>query len=172
MFPSKLSVFQKEYGDRLRVASIAAITKPDGGVRPLHDGTHSVKVNNAIIYQDRIQCPGPAEVASVVREAAEMKEAAFAVSADIKAAHRLVKVRKEDWGLLACRADSGSTTVWVNTVGTFGISSAPYWWCRLFSCLGRYVGYLFHDQPFFHLVYVDDLSVRFRVLGGWVGNLA
>ena len=40
MFPSKLSVLQAEYGDRLRVASVAAITKPDGGIRPLHDGTH------------------------------------------------------------------------------------------------------------------------------------
>ena len=57
MFPSKLSVLQKEYGDRLRVASMAAIVKPDGGVRPLHDATHSVKVNNSIVYQDRIQCP-------------------------------------------------------------------------------------------------------------------
>ena len=47
---------------------MAAIVKPDGGVRPLHDATHSVKVNNAIICQDRIQCPGPAEVATVVRE--------------------------------------------------------------------------------------------------------
>lgn len=126
MFPSKLSVLQKEYGDRLRVASMAAISKPDGGIRPLHDATHSVKVNNSIVYQDKIQCPGPAEVATVVRETAEMKEAPFVVSADIKSAHRLVKVRKEDWGLLACRSDSSSTTVWLNTVGTFGVSSAPY----------------------------------------------
>ena len=172
MFPSKLSVLQKQYGDRLRVASMAAIVKPDGGVRPLHDATHSVKVNNSIVYQDRIQCPGPAEVATVVRETAEMREAPFVISADIKAAHRLVKVCKRDWGLLACRSDSSSTTVWLNTVGTFGVSSAPYWWCRLFACVGRFVGYLFHNQPLFQLVYVDDLLGTFigarKFLNLWI----
>ena len=97
---------------------------------------------------------------------AEMKEAPFVISADIKAAHRLVKVCKKDWGLLACRSDSSSTTVWLNTVGTFGVSSAPYWWCRLFACVGRFVGYLFHNQPLFQLVYVDDL------LGTFIGARA
>ena len=97
-----------------------------------------------------------AEVATVVWETSKMKEALFVVSADM-AAHRLVKVRKDDWGLLACRSDSSSRTVWLNTVGTFGVSSAPYWWCRLFACVRRYVEYLFHDQPLFQLVYVDDL---------------
>ena len=106
MFPSKLSVLQSEYGDRLRVASMAAITKPDGGIRPLHDGTHSVRVNNDIIYRDRIQCPGPPEVAAVVRECSESREAPFAVEADIKSAHRLVKVRSQDWGYMCCRSDS------------------------------------------------------------------
>ncbi len=98
MFPSKLSVLQSEYGDRLRVASMAAITKPDGGIRPSHDGAHSVRVNNDIIYRDRTQCPGPPEVAAVVRECSQSREAPFAVAADIKSAHRLVKIRSQDWG--------------------------------------------------------------------------
>ena len=33
MFPSKLGVLKEEYGDRLRVASMAAISKPDGWQR-------------------------------------------------------------------------------------------------------------------------------------------
>ena len=48
-------LFCSRNNDRLRV--MAAITKPDGGRRPLHDGTHSVRANNDIIYMDRIQCP-------------------------------------------------------------------------------------------------------------------
>ena len=48
MFPSKLGVLKEEYGDRLRIASMAAISKPDGSVRPLHDATHSVMVNHEI----------------------------------------------------------------------------------------------------------------------------
>ena len=77
MEPSKLSVLKREHGDKLRVASMAAILKPDGGVRPLHDATHSVMVNHSIKYQDQLQCPGPAEVAAVVREAVESKEFHF-----------------------------------------------------------------------------------------------
>ena len=161
MFPSKLSVLQAEYGDRLRIASMAAITKPDGGIRPLHDGTHSVRVNNDIIYRDRIQCPGPPEVAAVVRECAESGEAPFAVAADIKSAHRLVKIRSQDWGYMCCRSDSLSDVVWCNKVGTFGVSSAPYWWSRLFGLIGRFVSYILGTELFYHMVYVDDLSGAF-----------
>ena len=63
----------------------------------------------------------------------EAEESVYALSADIKAAHRLVKIREEDWPLLGCKVRSEDKTVWINTVGTFGISSASYWWSRLFS---------------------------------------
>ena len=162
MYPSSLPVLQQEFGvDRVRVASMAAIVKPDGAVRPLHDGTHSVQVNNSIVYQDQIQCPGPPEVAAMVRESVESREAPFCVSADIRAAHRLVKVRKKDWAFMCCRSDSSSRTVWVNKVGTFGISSAPYWWAKLFAMIGRFVGHLMATAWFLHMVYVDDLHGAF-----------
>ncbi|CAL1152593.1 unnamed protein product [Cladocopium goreaui] len=177
MFPIRLPVAQEKFGaDKVRVAAMAAITKPDGSVRPLHDGTHSVQVNNAIVYKDQIQCPGPPEVAAAVREALESREAPFAISADIKAAHRLVKIRPSDWGFLACRADSDSQTVWINKCGTFGISSAPYWWAKLFSLVGRFVGHLMSTTWFLHMVYVDDLHGAFTGLrkfhNMWVWILA
>ncbi|CAK8989873.1 unnamed protein product, partial [Durusdinium trenchii] len=75
MYPTRYSVLKEEFGEeRIRIASMAAITKPDGSIRPLHDGTHSVQVNNRIVYRDQIQCPGPPEVASVVRESVETRE--------------------------------------------------------------------------------------------------
>ena len=114
-------------------------------------------VNHDIVYQDKIDCPGPAEIASIVREATSTGEAPFCVSADIKAAHRLVKVRRADWGYMCCRADSNSDTVWVNHTGTFGIASAPYWWAKLAGLLGRFVGYLFHQRWMMQMIYVDDL---------------
>eukprot|EP00435_Cladocopium_sp_Y103_P070514 s291_g35.t1 len=123
-----------------------------GTVRPLHDGTHSVHVNNAIVYQDQIQS-GPPEVAAAVRESLETREAPFAVSADIKSAHRL----SSDWGFVACRSDSDSQTIWLNKCGTFGISSAPYWWAKLFALVGRFVGHLMTTVWFLHMVYVDHL---------------
>jgi len=174
MFPSKIGVLKQEFKDRLRIASMAAISKPDGSVRPLHDGTHSVKVNHEIRYQDKILCPGPPEIAAMVREASESGEACFCVSADIKAAHRLVKIRRSDWGYMCCRADSSSDVVWVNQVGTFGISSAPYWWAKLAALIGRFVGYLFHNRWLMQMIYVDDLhgtfvgQGKFKALWIWV----
>ena len=41
MAPTTLPVLTSKYGkEKVRVASMAAIMKPDGGVRPLHDATH------------------------------------------------------------------------------------------------------------------------------------
>eukprot|EP00435_Cladocopium_sp_Y103_P026445 s953_g6.t1 len=175
MYPTRLAILKEEFGeDRIRIAAMAAIKKPDGTVRPLHDGTHSVRVNNHITYRDQIQCPGPAEVASVLRESVESREAPFCVSADIKAAHRLVKIRRRDWPYMCCKSNTDSSTVWVNQVGTFGISSAPYWWAKLFSLVGRFVGYLMANAWFLHLVYVDDLhgsfagSAKFSNLWAWL----
>eukprot|EP00435_Cladocopium_sp_Y103_P038160 s256_g10.t1 len=176
MHPSKLGVLRQEYGEKLRVASMAAIVKPDGSVRSLHDATHSVMVNHEIMYQDKIDCPGPPEIASVVREATSTREAPFCISADIKAAHRLVKVRKADWGYMCCRADSSTDTVWVNHTGTFGVSSAPYWWAKLAGLLGRFVGYMFHQRWMMQMIYVDDLHGVFvgpeKFLFLWIWVLA
>ena len=43
--PTTLGALREEYPeDRIRVASMGAIEKPDGSVRPVHDGTHGVLV--------------------------------------------------------------------------------------------------------------------------------
>ena len=177
MFPTTLPVLVNKYGkDKVRVASMAAITKPDGGVRPLHDATHSVMVNHEIRYSDQIQCPGPAEVAAMVREASESGEAPFCLSADIRAAHRLFKIREADWPYLACKCDSNSQVVWTNRVGTFGVSSTPYWWARLMGLIGRFAGYIMGSRWFMQVIYVDDLHGSFtgpqKFLHLWIWLLA
>eukprot|EP00435_Cladocopium_sp_Y103_P011890 s182_g3.t1 len=96
MFPSKLGVLKQEYGDRPQGA-MAAISKPDGSVRPLRGATRSVMVNHAIKHQDKILSPGRAEIAAIAREAIDTGEAPLCVSADICAAHRLVKIRRMLW---------------------------------------------------------------------------
>ena len=49
MAPSTLPVLEQKYGkDRVRIASLGSLLKPDGSARPLHDGTHGVRVNNGI----------------------------------------------------------------------------------------------------------------------------
>ena len=99
---------------------MGAIKKPDGSVRSIHDGTHFVQVNNGIRFTDKLDYPGPPDVAGAVRAARDTQDSFFTVSADIKAAHRLVKIRESDWRLLVCKSNSDSDVYWVNKVGTFG----------------------------------------------------
>ena len=160
MIPTTLSALQSKHPERTPlVAAMGAIKKPNGDVRPLHDGTHFVQLNNNICFQDQLQYPGPEDAAAMIRLVEDDKESLFAMSADIKAAHRLVKIREEDWPLLGCRAHDDDKTIWINTVGTFGVSSASYWWTRLFAGIGRLVAYILGQENWFQLVYVDDLHL-------------
>ena len=80
----------------------------------------------------------------------------FDLTGDVARAHRLVKVAEVDWGLMACKTGT-SSRIWVNRVGSFGISSAAYHWSRLMSGVGRSVYYALGKSELFLLVYVDDL---------------
>ena len=162
MASTTLGALRQEYAeDRIRVASMGAIRKPDGSVRPAHDGTHGVHVNQETQQLNLLAVPGPAEVAWMVRQAHEQKEPPFAITGDVAAAHRLVRIRRQDWGLLACRAESESPTLFINKVGTFGISSASLWWSRLFGIVGRMVGRAMLNHFFYQLASVDDLHANF-----------
>ena len=162
MFPTTLGALKEQFGtERIRIASLGAIGKPDGGARPIHDATHGVQVNNAIKIESQQAVPGPADLSYVVEEPIRRGEVPFCVSADVTAAHRLSKVRRQDWPYLACRVDDTSPTIWVNTVGTFGVSSASFWWSRLFGIIGRVVTRCLIRVLFFHLVFVDDLHANF-----------
>ena len=104
MFPTTLGALKEQFGsERIRIASLGAIGKPDGTARPIHDGTHGVQVNNAIRIESQQAVPGPAELSFVVDEPIRRGEVPFCISADVSAAHRLSKVRRRDWPYLACR---------------------------------------------------------------------
>ena len=160
MIPTTLAEAKQEFGEgAVLVAAMGAIQKPDNTIRPLHDGTHGINLNNKIRILDRLEVPGPEEVIELVAMAAESKESAFCLSADIAQAHRCVLVRKKDWGRLACRASTDSRTLWLNCVGTFGVSSAAYWWTRLFGCVGRWVLRILDRRWSMQLAYVDDVHI-------------
>ncbi|CAE7247487.1 unnamed protein product [Symbiodinium natans] len=159
MIPSTEPALRAEYGDTLLVASMGALLKPNGDIRPLHDGTHGIGLNNRIKILDRLEMPGPDEILETVALGQESKEAVFCISADIAQAHRLTKVRRADWAKLGCKARSEARTVWVNTVGTFGISSAAYHWSRLFGCIGRWVHRVMLTVWQMQVVFADDLHL-------------
>ena len=84
---------QVKYGQRLRVASLGAIQKTDETFRVIHDGTHGTGVNNHIFMKDQIACPTAGDLKQALRE---LEGATFAFSADVKRAHRLVRVSQQD----------------------------------------------------------------------------
>ena len=59
----------------------------------------------------------------------------FALTADVKEAHRQIPIDPRDWHLLGCQLERGGD-VFMNTVGTFGISSASYCWSRVAGAIG------------------------------------
>ena len=118
MLPTTLGSLKAGFPGRTPlVAAMWAIRKPNGDGRPLHDGTHFVRLNNQIVFQDQLQHPGPEDAAYMVRYVQEEQEAMFALSADISSAHRLVKIRKHDLPLLGCKARSDDKTIWINFLG-------------------------------------------------------
>ena len=162
MVPTTISSLRAERPDAdIRVASMGAIVKADGTARPIHDGTHGVNVNNQILIKNQLSVPGPAEVAFVARQPVEQLVPYFSLSADVSAAHRLCKHRECDWPLLCCRVRDQDKVIWMNTVGTFGISSASFWWARLFGLVGRTVTRFMMAAFFYHLAYVDDVHGTF-----------
>ena len=67
---------------------------------------------------------------------------------------------RSDWGLQACQLDDPNE-VHLNTVGTFGIASAGYYWSRALAVISRVLLVLMMQDPLWQLVYVDDYSWLF-----------
>ena len=156
----RAAAVEAEFGPgRLLVAAMGAVAKPNGEVRPLHDATHGIGLNNKIRVLDKLEVPGPDELLEVAALGRDSREAVFAISADISQAHRRVKVRRADWPKLGCRSTSSSRTIWLNLVGTFGVSSAAFWWARLFGLVGRWVLRSMLTLWNLQLLYVDDLHL-------------
>eukprot|EP00438_Fugacium_kawagutii_P030206 Skav207292 [mRNA] locus=scaffold434:298126:309294:- [translate_table: standard] len=161
MVPISLAEAKRQYpGDSLRIAAQGILEKPDGTYRIVHDGTHGVQLNNAIRVLDKMDNPGPRELACIMDTSIAADErVVFAVNADISKAHRRVRVRREDWGVQAAKTSKRSDTIWLNKVGTFGVASAAFWWARLMGLIGRLtLGVSLRDWLFI-LTFVDDLHI-------------
>ena len=160
MYPLSESEAKRRFGQRLRVPSLAAIPKDEQTVRVLFDGTHSVQVNNEISISDRLEFPCPSELAQVMEHCQQQSYGVvLSIAADIMKAHRRFLHCEEDHGLLGCKADSTSSTVWINRVGTFGVACAALHFGRLAGAIFRMVIRVLQQQPCFQLLFADDLKL-------------
>ena len=143
----------------LVIASLGANRKEksDGSItaRVLHDGSNGIAVNRRIRVRDQERCPMASDLKRAMREKAKRGETTFALTADVKEAHRQIPIAEEDWRLLGCRVRP-ATVVYIHTVGTFGISSASYYWSRIGSGIVRLVQYVVGNSAVTWIMLVAD----------------
>ena len=154
---------KQEYGENFAISPLAVAEerKLDGTMklRVLHDGTHKTHVNNRIRCRDKLRSPGVREKHALLRINREKKNIAISILADFSNAHRSIKIKRAEWGMMACMIRKGKP--WINKVGTFGIASAAYWWSRLAGGLLRMVhGVLGPSFPLEALLFADDLDME------------
>ena len=146
-------------GEGLQLASLGAVPKdPDwGDIRVVHDGTHGIALNKEIRQPNRMAFPQFDDLEACMRTFRESEaQERFLLAFDIKAAHRLVPVRKEDWGRQGCRG-SKEDVVYLNTRGTFGVASAAFWWGRVAGTCFRVLRRVMpRDSLFYLLLFADD----------------
>ena len=130
MLKMSLRAFKAKYGEHRAIAALAE-DESVGKKRMIHDATHGVRVNHRIRCRDKIRAPGAREKKQLLREMMEARQVAFFVVGDIAKAHRRFKHRVEEHGWEEVEGDPESQIVYVNKVGTFGVSCASYWWTRI-----------------------------------------
>ena len=144
----------------LVIASLGAQRKqkPGGKItaRVLFDGTHGLCVNSKTRLRDQERAPIAADLKRSMREKSKFGEITFALSADVTEAHRQVPIHPDDWHLLGCQVSPGGD-LFVNTVCTFGIASASFYWSRVAAAIGRLVQNLSaYTSTFWHMLVADD----------------
>ena len=129
-FYVSLGAAQRKLGKGITVASLGG-TKDDGTpvARVVFDGTHGVNINQAIKVRDQGAAPGAPNVKRAMKDKADVQAALFGLVEDIEGAHNLVPVREEDGRHQCCRVEEDAG-LYLQTVGTFGVGSAAYYWER------------------------------------------
>lgn len=161
---------QREFGGRLAIAALGAVPKElnSDRVRLIHDGTYSVDINRRIRVRDRMRFPLIDDAAAVMCSVEdhvdrEVQKVRFSMVYDIARAHKLIPVRRMDWGYQAFRLPGPKETpeeesaVYLHTRGTFGVASAAYWWGRCAASAVRLAHNLADEHlGLWHLLFADD----------------
>ena len=146
--------FRNRFGNDRAVSALAVLQEKDK-LRILHDGTHTTHVNHRIRVRDRQRMPTSREMMCLLDEQRTLGTISIAILADASKAHRRIIIQPKERGFLGCRVRPGK--IWYNCVGTFGLSSASYWWSRVAGAIFRLVfALLGGDHSFDFLLFADD----------------
>ena len=155
---------KRRFGDKVLLGALGLVEEGPEKFRLVHDGTHLILMNNRIRVLDKVSSPMVNDLAAELAEIEEERMRHLGLTWDFEGAHRIVLVAEEDWGLQACTEEKlgeegpkEDTEVIVNTVGTFGVSSAGYWWGRLGAAITRAGHYVLgHELATWILLFADD----------------
>ena len=153
-----------QYGERLLVGAVGVVEEGREKFRLIHDGTHKTLINNRIRTRDHIPGPLVGDIAAEMLDTEADGESQVGIVWDFASAHRVCQVHPVDWGLQACtltdlrgETPSDSVPLYLNTVGTFGFSTAGHWWGRLAAMLIRachyFLGHLYMSRL---MIFADD----------------
>eukprot|EP00435_Cladocopium_sp_Y103_P029829 s306_g7.t1 len=163
-----LAEAEETYKGRLAIAALGAVPKELGSsvVRIVHDGSYSVDVNHRIKVKDRMRFPTIDDASGILMHLEDEVErerelTRFSALYDVARAHKLLPVKRKDWGYqafrLPCKSTKGPEKIFLHTRGTFGIASAAYWWQRLAAGLVRVCHLLGGvELGILHLLFADD----------------
>lgn len=150
---------KRKFGDELQIASLGAVPKDKEwtDVRVVHDGTHGIQVNSKIGQPNKMEFPQFDDLQAALRAFQRWDPVQkLLVAFDIKSAHRLIPIQEEDWGLQAFRLEEAGE-VFVNRVGTFGTTTASFWWGRVAATLFRtFHRVLPRESLIYLLLFADD----------------
>ena len=149
----------KRFGDELQIASLGAVPKDPSwsDVRVVHDGTHGIQVNTKIDQPNKMEFPQFDDLQAMMKAFQQHQpDQKMLMAFDIKAAHRLVPIQPEDWGLQAFMLEEEGN-IWCNTRGTFGVTTASFWWGRVASTTFRVLHRLWPAGALCYLLlFADD----------------
>ena len=126
--------------------------KPESDkVRTIHDAT-AANVNQHIAAHthQRTQNPTHTDLSHAV--SLINTPHLWLLKLDCRKAHRQIPVHPKDWRYITARLGD---EIFINTSGTYGVSSAQYWWSRQAALLTR-LCYHLHPSIRWAFVYVDD----------------
>ena len=161
---------KERFGDRLLIGSIGMIQEGESKFRLMHDGAHGTLINAKIHTRDQLTSPMVNDLAAEMNAIIENPEPHCSLIWDFESAHRLVPVDPVDWGLqsftranLAFMDPHPEMEILINTLGTFGFSTAGYWWGRLGAMALRALHYALGPALKIRLLlFADDGKATFR----------
>ena len=156
---------QRVWGVRVAVGKLALISVPGKDDRLVGDSS-APGVSGRARFPNRMKHPRPSDMEEVLARCAEQGGDWTAITVDVKAAHKTMKVEEGDGGLCFFQL---AGVLYRYLTCHFGASYSAFWWGRVSGALIRLL-HIFLGVGHIAMTYVDDTLILVRAQNaGMVG---